>query len=49
MEKLINTFRSAPTAANRVKLAAYLRKHSMALCMATPDEIAFLRGNEFIA
>jgi hypothetical protein len=49
MEKLINKFRAEPTAANRAKLDAYLKKHSMALCMATPEEVAFLRGNGFNA
>ena len=47
MEKLINKFRAAPNVFNRNKLQAYLDKHMMAVCMATPEEIAFLKANEF--
>jgi hypothetical protein len=47
MTKLLNTYRAAPTAANRAKLQNYLAKHMMALCMASPDEVAFLRANQF--
>jgi len=47
MTKLINAYRAAPTASNRNKLQTYLNKHMMAACMATPEEIAFLRANEF--
>ena len=46
MGKLINKFKAEPTQANRVKLEKYLAKHMMALCMATPEEIAFLKANE---
>lgn len=47
MTKLINAYRALPTPANRNKLQTYLNKHMMALCMATADEVAFLRANEF--
>lgn len=47
MTKLLNTFRAAPTEANRRKLQAYLNKHMMALCMARPEDIEFLRINNF--
>jgi hypothetical protein len=47
MTKLINAYRSAPTATRRAKLQAYMNKHMMAVCMATIEEIAFLRANEF--
>jgi hypothetical protein len=47
MTKLINTYRKLPTMANRDKLQRYLDKHMMAVCMATVEEIAFLRVNEF--
>ncbi len=47
MEKLLNLFRSAPTDANRVKLNNYIRKHSMAVCMLMPEEVAYLRSNGF--
>jgi len=48
MQKLINAYRKAPTPSNRTKLQAYLKKHMMAVCMATPDELAFLKTHEFI-
>ena len=48
MTKLINAFRAVPTAANRTKLAVYLRRHSMATCFATQEELIFLRTHEFI-
>jgi hypothetical protein len=47
MTKLLNTYRTAPTASNRVKLQTYLNKHMMAICLATAEEVAFLRANEF--
>ena len=47
MSKLIARYRKMPSSANRAKLNAYLQKHMMALCMATPEEIAFLKANEF--
>ena len=47
MTKLINTYRANPTPSNRAKLQAYLAKHMMAVCLATPEEIAFLKANEF--
>ena len=47
MSKLINAYRKLPTMANRDKLQKHLNKHMMAVCMATAEEIAFLRANEF--
>lgn len=47
MSKLIQKFQAAPTEANRVRLTQYLRMHSMAVCMATADELSFLKSNEF--
>jgi hypothetical protein len=47
MTKLINTYRAVPTAANRAKLQKYLAKHMMATCMASADELAFLKANQF--
>jgi hypothetical protein len=49
MSKLIATYRAAPTAANRAKLARYLESHTMALCFATDEEQAFLQANWFIS
>jgi hypothetical protein len=47
MSKLITAYRNLPTPTNRAKLQAYLNKHMMAVCLASPEEIAFLRANEF--
>ena len=47
MTKLINTYRKLPSITNRRKLQAYLNKHPMALCMARPEDIEFLRVNNF--
>lgn len=47
MNKLINAYRALPTPTNRNKLQTYLNKHMMAVCLATADEVAFLRANEF--
>ena len=49
MANLLNAYRTAPTAANRAKLARYLDRHAMALCLATAEEYGFLKANEFIA
>ena len=49
MANLLKAYRTAPTAANRAKLARYLDRHAMALCLATVEEYAFLKANEFIA
>jgi len=47
MTKLINAYRKMPSPTNRAKLQAYLDKHMMAICMATPEDVAFLKVNEF--
>ena len=47
MTRLIAAYRKLPSPANRAKLAAYLAKHQMAACMATPEERAFLLAHEF--
>jgi hypothetical protein len=47
MTKLINAYRALPTPTNRNKLQTYLNKHMMAVCLATAEEVAFLRANEF--
>lgn len=47
MNKLINAYRKMPSPTNRAKLQAYLDKHMMAICMATPEDVAFLKANEF--
>lgn len=47
MSKLIATYRKLPTPSNRAKLQAYINKHLMAVVLATPDDVAFLKANEF--
>ncbi len=47
MTKLINLYRAMPSPTNRAKLQKYLDRHMMAICMASPDEVAFLKGNGF--
>jgi hypothetical protein len=48
MARLIHSYRSCPTRANRERLAAYLAKHPFALCGATSEQLLFLQQNEFI-
>jgi hypothetical protein len=47
MEKLIAAFVTAPTDANRKRLQAHLQKHMMAICIASPAQVAFLTANGF--
>jgi hypothetical protein len=47
MQKLLNAYRKAPTPTNRAKLQQYLNKHMMAVCLASPEDIAFLKTHEF--
>jgi hypothetical protein len=44
MTKLIVKAQAEPTAANIEKLRIYLIKHPMATCMATPEEVAYLKS-----
>ena len=43
MSKLIAAAQANPTDARIDKLRKYLEKHMMAICMATPEELAFLK------
>jgi hypothetical protein len=47
MLKLLEAFLANPNDKARAKLQAYLNKHMMAVCMATPEQNAFLRANGF--
>lgn len=47
MSKLLNAYRAMPSPTNRAKLQRYLNTHMMAVCMASPDDVAFLRAHEF--
>ena len=48
MTRLLNAYRALPSLRNRSKLQAYLDKHQMAICLATVEEIAFLRAHDFL-
>ena len=47
MQRLLNIYRTTPTPANHAKLQAYLNKHMMAVCLASIEDIAFLRAHNF--
>ena len=47
MQKLLNAYRKLPSPTNRAKLQAYLNKHMMAVCLASIEDIAFLRAYIF--
>jgi len=48
MTKLINAYRKMPSPTNRGKLVRYLNEHMMATCMATAEEMDFLRAYGFV-
>ena len=48
MTKLINAYRKVPSPTNRGNLARYLNRHMMATCMATAEEMDFLRAYGFV-
>ena len=49
MNKLLDAYREFPASAVRRKnLANYLRRHPMAVCFASVEDIAFLRDHGFI-
>lgn len=47
MQKLLTAYRNLPSPSNRAKLQTYLNKHMMAVCLATPEDHAFLKAHEF--
>jgi len=47
MNRLLNAFRNLPSPSNRKRLQAYLLKHPFSVCLATPEDIAFLKAHEF--
>ena len=47
MTKLLKAYRTLPSPSNRAKLQSYLNRHMMAVCLATPEEIAFLKAHAF--
>lgn len=48
MQRLLNAYRKVPSPANRAKLQNYLNKHMMAVCLASPEDLAFLKTHDFI-
>ncbi|MEJ0096175.1 MAG: hypothetical protein WDN46_23005 [Methylocella sp.] len=44
MTKLINAYKARPTPTNRVRLQTYLRRHPMAVCMASHVEVECLKA-----
>jgi len=47
MKRLLEAYRKLPSPTNRNRLQTYLNKHMMAVCLATPEEITFLKTHEF--
>lgn len=47
VSKLLEKFRANPSAENRQKLQTYINRHMMAVCMATAEELAFLKTHDF--
>jgi len=47
MNKLLNAYRKTPTPSARKSLQAYLDSHMMAVCMASIEDVNFLKLNEF--
>jgi hypothetical protein len=47
MTKLLNTYRKLPSPSNRAKLQSYLDKHLMAICMASVEDVTFLKAHGF--
>lgn len=47
MSKLLEAFITNPTEQTRAKLQAYLYKHMMAVCMATPEQQQILKLHNF--
>lgn len=47
MTKLLEAFIANPTDQARARLQAYLNKHMMAVCMATPEQQQILKTNGF--
>ena len=47
MNKLLEAFIKNPTEQTRAKLQAYLNKHMMAICLATPEQKQILNSNGF--
>ena len=47
MTKLLTAYMANKTEASAKRLQSYLSKHMMAVCMASPEELATLRAEGF--
>jgi hypothetical protein len=47
MSKLLNQFKALPSPSNRLKLQNYLNKHPFAVCIASLEDVHFLKSNSF--
>jgi hypothetical protein len=47
MLKLLNQFKALPSPSNRLKLQNYLNKHPFAVCIASLEDVDFLKTHSF--
>lgn len=47
MSTLIAQYRKLPSPSNRQRLQAYLDRHPMAICLASPIDLRFLKEHAF--
>ena len=45
MQKVIDAFKASPTEANKIKVEKHTRKHRMALCFVSIEDLNFLRSH----
>jgi len=47
MLKLLNQYKALPSPSNRLKLQNYLNKHPFAVCIASLEDVDFLKTHSF--
>jgi hypothetical protein len=47
MNKLLTAYAANKTDKTRARLQAYILKHMMSMCLASADEVAYLRAEGF--
>ena len=47
MSKLLNKYKALPSPSNRTKLQNYLNKHPFSICIASLEDVAFLKAHSF--
>jgi hypothetical protein len=47
MSKLLNQFKALPSPSNRTKLQNYLNKHPFSVCIASLEDVDFLKTHSF--